>query len=292
MAGFGLVTMVRPHSQETPLPTDTDAIKGVGRKSGVPGWVGTLHAGSAGRTKLGLFARHAGCPRLRPCPALDARTCCRNVKEPLMMGQRVLVLGDSVTVGAGFSGVSEESRYVTLLDRELQEAGVPVELRPSALDGVDTGYALKRFDRMVTQYEPDVLVISLGLNDAYPKGRREICSPEQYVENLTRLTERALQIDAKPVLSTPPPRLDVESTDDFMAPYAAGARRVARSWNLPLVDLHSHFAQRADLKVLLPDGLHPGRHAHRMIAREFAKTLIPLWAGTDEHATNDRIPVC
>lgn len=201
------------------------------------------------------------------------------------MRDEVVVLGDSVTHGAGFSGVTESTCYVSLLRNELADAGVSVRLRPSAIDGVDTAYALKRFDRMVGRLQPDVLIVALGLNDAQPPGRRAECNPECnpdcYARNLAQLTERALEIHARPIIATPSPRLDVRNSSQppgkAMQPYAEKARMVAEHYNLPLIEVYEHFVARGDLNELIPDKLHPGPDGHRLIAEQFARTLLPLF---------------
>jgi lysophospholipase L1-like esterase len=197
------------------------------------------------------------------------------------MRDEVVVLGDSVTQGAGFSGVTESTCYVSLLRNELADAGVSVRLRPSAIDGVDTAYALKRFDRMVGRLQPDVLILALGLNDAQPLGRRSECNPDCYARNLAQLTERALEIHARPIIATPSPRLDVHSSDQppsrAMQPYAERARMVAEHYQLPLIEVYEHFVSRGDLDELIPDRLHPGPDGHRLIADQFARTLLPLF---------------
>lgn len=198
------------------------------------------------------------------------------------MRDEVVVLGDSVTHGAGFSGVTESTCYVNLLRNELADAGVSVRLRPSAIDGVDTAYALKRFDRMVGRLRPDVLIVALGLNDAQPPGRRAECNPDCYAGNLAQLTERALEIHARPIIATPSPRLDVQDSSQppgrAMQPYAERARMVAEHYNLPLIEVYEHFVSRGDLDELIPDQLHPGPAGHRLIAEQFARTLLPLFS--------------
>jgi len=196
-----------------------------------------------------------------------------------MVSNDVVVLGDSVTQGAGFSGVTESTCYVSLLRSELAEAGLAARLTASALHGVDTQYALKRFDRMVGRLRPDVLIVALGLNDALPPGGRGTCHPDHYARNLSQLTERALEIDARPILSTPSPRLDTassESASRTMQPYAERAREVAEHYRLPLIEVYGRLIEQRDLDRLLPDRLHPGPAGHRLIADQFARTLVPL----------------
>lgn len=199
------------------------------------------------------------------------------------MNDQLLLLGDSVTVGTGFSGVDDESCYVTLLQAQLQRAGARMAIQASALDGADTSYVLRRFDRMVARLSPDVIVISLGLNDACPPGKRSRNSPERYAANLERLTEKSLDIDIRPILCTPPPRLDVFENGlpawKTMHPYAEAARGVAEKYSLPLIELYDEFVSRDDLESLLPDRLHPSRAGHQIIARQFARTLVPFCTG-------------
>ena len=201
------------------------------------------------------------------------------------MSDHLLLLGDSVTVGAGFSGVDDESCYVALLKTELRSAGAQMNIRASALDGADTGYVLRRFDRMVARLSPDVIVISLGLNDARPPGSRIRNSPARYADNLQRLAEKSLAIDVRPILCTPPPRLDVSEYGQpawkMMRPYAEAVRTVAEKYNLPLIELYDEFVSRQDLESLLPDRLHPGRAGHQLIARQFARTLVPFCTGRE-----------
>jgi lysophospholipase L1-like esterase len=194
------------------------------------------------------------------------------------MDERLVILGDSVTVGAGFSGVDESTRYISILKGLLHDADIDSQLTCSAMDGVDTGYALRRFDRMVARHDPHVVVIALGLNDARPCGGRPPCPPAQFADNLVELIDRSLQLGAHPILSTPPPRVDgpAKSNAQIMEPYADCVRQVAESYHLSLIDVFAAFAGRSDLESLIPDRLHPGPDGHRIIARQFAGTLIPI----------------
>src|SRR5262245_14206685 len=59
------------------------------------------------------------------------------------MGQalRIVALGDSVTAGSPFSGVTPETCFVPLSRQRLAAAGMDLEWLASALDGVDAAYA-------------------------------------------------------------------------------------------------------------------------------------------------------
>lgn len=196
------------------------------------------------------------------------------------MDERLVVLGDSVTAGAGFSGVDEATCYISILKGLLHAASIDSHLTCSALDGVDTRYALRRFDQMVGRHDPDVVVVALGLNDARPAGGRPACAPARFAENLSQLVDRSLELGAHPILSTPPPRVDARTESDgirgIMGPYADCVRQVAESYHLSLIDVYAAFIGHNDLASLIPDRLHPGPDGHRIIARQFATTLIPI----------------
>src|SRR5688572_20778537 len=78
---------------------------------------------------------------------------------------RLLFVGDSVTAGYG---LVPSLAYPHLVAARLADRGLAVDVVVDALDGADSAYVLKRFDRMVTSHDPDWVVVALGLNDARP----------------------------------------------------------------------------------------------------------------------------
>ncbi len=189
-----------------------------------------------------------------------------------------------MTVGNGFSGVTDDTSFTTILQRNVFRTTLPhVDFIPSALDGVDTAYAIKRFDRMVTRLDPNHVVIMLGLNDAKPKGRRPPLSPSQYSANLSLLVELCLAIDAKPVLSSPNPRLDLYrrrgGIEDIMEAYAEATLEISSQYHIVCINVYDRFVHNGHFQQLLPDGLHPSADGQRLIAEAYAETMIPLLTG-------------
>ncbi|MBM79731.1 MAG: hypothetical protein CMJ78_03945 [Planctomycetaceae bacterium] len=195
----------------------------------------------------------------------------------ILKSTRIVVLGDSVTVGNGFSGVTEETAFITLLKRRFHDQLPNIEIVRSALDGVDTEYAIKRFDRMVTNLTPDHVVIMLGLNDAKPKSARPTLTPAEFAGNLCVLTDRCIDIGAKPTLASPSPRLDIPcktgGVEDIIVAYADAVRYVCREFAIPCINVYDQFLYNGKFDKLLPDGLHPGVDGHRLIADTFAETI-------------------
>jgi lysophospholipase L1-like esterase len=210
------------------------------------------------------------------------------------MGQptRLVILGDSVTVGQGFSGVTDSTSYVALLRQELSRGGAAVEVVPSALEGIDTGYAVKRFARMVTALEPDAVLIALGLNDVLPPGGRAAVTPAEYQQNLLGLVDRILSIDARPILATPNPRYSLEANGPdagWLAPYVAKALDVAEYHQLLCLNLYERFLDQGRLRELIPDGIHPNPEGHRLMAHWLAEPLCACFGGRYQPA--EQVPL-
>jgi len=192
--------------------------------------------------------------------------------------QRLVILGDSVTAAGQTENGGAGGGYVDLLSERLASEGVRAELIASALDGIDTGYAVRRFRRMVTSLAPDQVLVMLGLNDAQPAGGRAQSSPAEFERNLGRLVELILELDALPTLITPNPRFDVSSSDphadDIMPPYVQSVIDVADSYMIGCIDVHRAFCGVDSLGDLIPDGIHPAADGHRVIAEAIADQLL------------------
>lgn len=76
---------------------------------------------------------------------------------------RILVTGDSITVG---SGVDEEDRYTQRLEKRLQPPdGTRYEVLNTALAGLNIEYAVNRLKSGTNSYEPELLVYGFSTND-------------------------------------------------------------------------------------------------------------------------------
>lgn len=206
-------------------------------------------------------------------------------------GLRLLVLGDSVSVGNGFSGVTSETCYATRLGQELASANVTVEVTTSAIEGIDTGYALKRFPRMVTALDPDHAIVMLGLNDACPPGKRPPITPAEYRQNLLGIVDRMLSLDIRPWLVASNPRRDDTADSqvlaapcrpswEMMRPYADVVVDIAHQFHLTSLNLFERFLALGNLHERIPDGIHPDPLGHAWIAAWLAELLVPFFGGT------------
>ena len=75
--------------------------------------------------------------------------------------QSIMVLGDSIS--AAF-GLPREQGWVNLLDLYLQqqEADQNYHVINASISGETTGGALSRLPKLLSQYQPDIIIIELG----------------------------------------------------------------------------------------------------------------------------------
>lgn len=77
--------------------------------------------------------------------------------DTLSAGQRIVAFGDSLTFGTGATdGKDYPSQLSQMISRPVINAGVP---------GDTTASALKRLEKDVLAYSPDIVLITLGGND-------------------------------------------------------------------------------------------------------------------------------
>ncbi|MHC4877464.1 MAG: SGNH/GDSL hydrolase family protein [Planctomycetota bacterium] len=192
-----------------------------------------------------------------------------------MTEPRIVLLGDSITVGCRETGVTAETTYPNCLNRLLARSGLDVELIVSALHGVYMGYAVRRFERMVGRHRPDFVLILLGANDAVPAGGQASTSVDDYHAALDTLIRQCVLIGATPIVTSPPPRSD-EKCRLLLQGYATAARTLAVTSALPFVDLFTGLSDERFLSELLPDCQHPNPSANEIIAALVADCFLQV----------------
>lgn len=199
---------------------------------------------------------------------------------PFRPGERVVVLGDSITDDA--CSWAEQLRVLL----ELADAGV--EVVNVGVTGATTHDHLARAD-LLTAAGPDWVLQMLGTNDARRhgrEGRARMLSLGESVENLVKLEHLVTaEAGARLVRLTPPPVveakaatwqpfLDEEITwrQDEVAALAAAVLEVDPA----AVDVHGAFLGTPRYEDLLPDGVHPTVDGQRIILDEVVRAM--AWA--------------
>src|SRR5262245_20556793 len=110
---------------------------------------------------------------------------------PISDGPLVVFLGDSLTAGYGLGG---EQAYPALVEKRLQEQGIPIHVLNAGVSGDTTAGGLARLDWLLSQ-KPDVVVVGLGGND----GLRGL-PLEQAERNLREIVRRSKAAGARVLL--------------------------------------------------------------------------------------------
>ena len=169
--------------------------------------------------------------------------------EPL-----VVFLGDSLTAGYGLGG---EQAYPALVEKRLEEEGIPVKVLNAGVSGDTTAGGLARLDWLLSQ-KPDVVVVGLGGND----GLRGL-PLEQAEHNLREIVRRAKAAGARVLLlgMQIPPNYGPEYAKGFSDMYP----NLAKEMNVPLVPfLLEGVGGVADLNQA--DGIHPTAEGQEKVA--------------------------
>ncbi len=216
--------------------------------------------------------------------------------EKLKAGQHITIvaLGDSVTEITFHT--RGHMNWVGLLSEAIFEAygaGVCTMIN-SGKCGTTACDALKRLDRDVLRFQPDLVIISFGLNDAYG-GLEALPVFRQGISELVRrirehngaeiLIRTPNPIVTAHGLPLPPEQPQVgrpwNSSKHPVKEYAAALRELAGELACSVVDHYSLWenseqpfkqsvANPQGLWPRMSDALHPGPLGHRMFFRELA----------------------
>lgn len=178
----------------------------------------------------------------------------------------MVFFGDSLTAGYG---VDPDEAYPALIQKKIDEAGLPWRVVNAGLSGETTAGGLRRLDWILRQ-KVDIFIIELGGND----GLRGI-APTLTRSNLDRMIERIRQQypDVKVVIAGMmlPTNMGPEHTRDFAAIFPD----IARTSGAVLIPfLLDRVGGEPSLN--LPDGIHPTPEGHKIVADTVWRTLQPL----------------
>ncbi|WP_417582423.1 arylesterase [Nitrincola sp.] len=177
----------------------------------------------------------------------------------------LLVLGDSLSAAYG---ISPEQGWVALLDERLQATDTDYQVINASVSGETTSGGLTRLPALLSQHQPDIVLIELGANDAL-RG----LSAAVIGENLKSLVAQSLDAGSQVLLIgiRIPPNYGPQYTEAFFALYA----EVADQYEVPRVPfLLENVA--LDWNLMQSDGHHPNAAAQPLILDNVWPYLEPL----------------
>lgn len=209
---------------------------------------------------------------------------------------RIVCFGDSTTAERENIRSVYASRIRDYFSKS--HPNLRLDLFNSGVRSDTTRRARTRFKKDVLAHTPHLVIIQFGLNDScidvYKGESSPRVSKEEYSSHLSYFIQTLKKRNIKVILMTQNPMIWTDktvkvwgkppyNTEDrwgfnlLNTHYAQEVRRLARQFNVPLVDVYRMFLQydsaaQRHISELMVDGIHPNDRGHRLIAR----SLIPI----------------
>jgi hypothetical protein len=199
-------------------------------------------------------------------------------KLTLKKGERLVMIGDSITEGACYSKLIE--LYLTACLPEL-------DLRTVHLgwSGASSQALRGCLAPMILPWKPDIVTIAIGGADGgYRPWAPQV--GEDYATNVSYMVETLKNNDATVVVGSPCPMDPKFATtkvyDDNIAQLSVIAKKTAETYQTPFADVNATVSDtlrkaRAELGDSYPvcghDGIHPGLNGGLAIAYAFLKAM-------------------
>ncbi len=176
----------------------------------------------------------------------------------------ILVLGDSISAAYG---MESSQGWVALLDRKLQHNG-DYSVINASVSGETSAGGVHRLDQLLSDYQPDWVIIELGGNDGlrgYPL--------KQLRQNLARMIEDAIASNATVMLlgMQIPPNYGQRYSQQFAAIYPELAEEfevlLLAKFLAPLVEGDG---------LIQADGIHPTVDAQPLLMQQVYDVLMSI----------------
>lgn len=208
----------------------------------------------------------------------------------------VILFGDSTT--ARRPGLVKEP-YSVRVQRALEAAGSHLAVANQGIGGNTTRDALARFERDVLAFNPRIVALQFGINDAAvdvwqdPPATGPRVPPAEFAANLGQMVRELRRRGATVILMTTNrtywsqasrerygrPPYDVNDPEGFnrlhLDRYNDLIREIAANEQVVLVDINAAYAGHTNAaELLLPDLLHPADAGHELVARLLAPEIL------------------
>lgn len=188
----------------------------------------------------------------------------------------ILVVGDSLTAGYG---LEFDEAYPAVLQKWIDRAGLPFEIVNAGVSGDTSAGGAGRIAWLLKR-KVDVLLLELGAND----GLRGI-SLDSTKRNLQTIIDEVLKSNPKARIVVAgmqvPPNLGPEYTSRFRTLFEELADE---NQAILIPFLLESVAGRPEFN--LPDGIHPTREGHEIVAENVWKRLGPVLRELSKDTSN------
>jgi lysophospholipase L1-like esterase len=140
----------------------------------------------------------------------------------------------------------------------------------------------RHFKGEVVPFNPTIIVIDFGINDAIKSGDHNRISLSQYKKNLKKMIKKSIEIGASVIVVTPGPVNYAQRggswKDSEVNAYRETAISVASEYGALVVDAYALLLNTGNYLVYLQsDGLHYNEAGSKLIADQINLTINSLW---------------
>ncbi len=177
-----------------------------------------------------------------------------SVLSMTVQAKSIVILGDSISAGYG---LETGQGWVALLEQRLQQSDKKYRIYNESISGDTSAGGLARIDKILKDYQPDIVIIELGAND----GLRGL-SPKIMQANLAEIIRRSQHAGARVLLLTMriPPNYGKRYTQMFYKVY----QQLGEQLSVAVVPFILEDVAIAK-ELMQADGLHPNQKAQKMI---------------------------
>jgi alpha-L-fucosidase 2 len=185
---------------------------------------------------------------------------------------RVACVGDSITEGTDWSLYAYPTDLAMLLGSNYTVDNFGVGGTTVSLSS-ETPYMNTTAFQNATKFQPNIVIIMLGTNDAQPDLERYNTT---FVDDYMKLVVAFQALTSKPKIwiVLPPPLFGNKSgsisPEYFAQTIIPCIEQVANETNLPVINVYSALANYSDD---FPDGVHPNTEGSQLIANSIYEAL-------------------
>ncbi|GEM01284.1 Lysophospholipase L1 [Halolactibacillus halophilus] len=202
-----------------------------------------------------------------------------------MACERIIFIGDSITEwGKADDRLEIGDNYVRMIrDHYATCEGYLPEIINKGIGGNRITDLKARWEEDVIALNPDVVSISIGINDVW----RQLDDPDmdqvtpEMFETLYRDLIKATQSKTKAKIILMEPTVIEEERhskgNTLLIPYVSVIRRLSEAYHLPLVKTHEAFLNYIDQAIGLPltiDGVHTTSTGDTLMSETWIKTIL------------------
>ena len=182
---------------------------------------------------------------------------------------KIACIGDSITYGVGAKNTNKDN-YLGVLETMISDE---YELKNFGLSGSSliirskTPYLKSKEYSDCLEYNPDIVIIMLGTNDALSQGTRPKFE-EQYTEDANTLIETLNGLESKPRIffMTSPDIIGYPEQRSYLVnKLLPTQKKIAEDNGFTLIDIFAATEENASL--FTDDGVHPNNDGYKVIAQ-------------------------